>query len=150
MWHLDVIMISSLKITIYFFFLKVIILPFLKKCHFFEISVISCFSVESFFSFFSPANFSRPSVYRFSPNLSKTCLLTCDLNRRGRFLRSSKTRSQRPKNKNRSFFSPGRHVFARCDEMVKVFWKKLFCDNVFMLLGYTFHQMSLRQYLTVL
>ena len=35
------------------------------------------------------------------------CLLACDLNRRGRFLKSSKNRSRRPKtSKNRSFFAP--------------------------------------------
>ena len=39
-------------------------------------------------------------------------------------LKSSKTRSRRPKTlKNRSNFRTGRHVFARCGETVKAFWK---------------------------
>jgi len=88
------------------------------KMLFFKISVILCFSVDFLFSFLSPANFSRPSRTKFGTNVS-SCL------------RFKHTRAIFEKFKNQvttakklwSFFRPGRHVFARCDETVKVFLK---------------------------
>ena len=102
------------------------------KIQFFKISVILCFSVDLlYFHFFSPKNISQPSLDRFAPNLARTCLLACDLYLGERFLKSSKTRSRRPKtSKNLSNFRTGCHVFARCEETVKVFLKNLYCDDI--------------------
>ena len=117
-----------LLFSFHFFYISVF-----AKMQFFKISEILCFSVGLlFFSFFlfSPAKFSQPPLDRFAPNLARICLPALGRKWRGRFLKSSKTRSQRPKDiKNRSIFHTHRHVFARCDEMVKDFWKNLFCDD---------------------
>ena len=89
---------------------------------FFKISVILCFSVDLLY-FFPPENFSQPSLDRFAPNLARMCLLACDFYWIKRLMKSSKTRSQQPKDiVNRSNFRPARHVFARSDETVKDFF----------------------------
>ena len=95
---------------------------------FFKISVILCFSVGFlFFLFFSPAKFSQPPLDQLAPNLAGICLPALCRKGRGRLLKSSKTRSQRPKKQqNRWIFHTRRHIFARCDETVKDFWKTFF------------------------
>jgi len=78
------------------------------------------------FAFFSPANFSQPPLNRFAPNLERMCPTTRGRKWRLRFLKSSKTRLQRPKtSKNRSIFHTRSHAFVLCNETVKDFWKML-------------------------
>ena len=97
----------------------------LAKMQFFKISVILCFSVDFFFFlFFLPPTFlgrlltdlhqiwhGRPIWYaiyteaRFFGKVQKP------------------GHNGQKTSKNRSFFHLRRHIFARCDETVKVFWK---------------------------
>jgi len=88
------------------------------------------FSVLCFIIFFSPDNFSPPSLDRFA-QIGTNVSSACDLYGVSDFLKSSKTRSQRPKTRKvRQIFRLRRHVFARCDETLKVFLKILFCDGI--------------------
>ena len=54
---------------------------------------------------------------RFATNLARTCFLSSYLFSEERCLKSSKTRSQRPKHRHiaQSTFRPRRYVSARCD-----------------------------------
>ena len=95
------------------------------KMQFCKISVILCFSVGLLFCFSSQI-FQLP-LDRLAPNLARICLPDLDIKRRGWFLKSSKTWSQRPKKHRKigQFFTTV-VVFVRCDETVKDFWKIFF------------------------
>ena len=93
--------------------------------NFFKISVILCFSVGSFlYFFFLRTNFlSRLSAdsHQIWP---ERVFLHAIYTEESDFWKVKKPGHDGQKtSKNRSFYRPGRHVFARCDETVKVFCK---------------------------
>ena len=101
------------------------------KSAIFKISVILYFSVDLLF--FSRQLFSavsRPSCTKFGRNVSSSMRF---IRARGTFEKFKKV--QKPghngqkKLKFRSNFRPSRHVFARCDETVNVFFY-LVCDDI--------------------
>ena len=88
---------------------------------FFKISVILCFSVDLLF-FFSREFFSAvsgPICTKFGANVS-SCMRF--ILRRAILEKLKNQVTTAKKQKNRSNFRTGRHVFARCDETVKVFF----------------------------
>jgi hypothetical protein len=98
---------------------------------FFNISVILYFFLWICFIFFSPKIFSQPSLNRFSPSLSLTCLV-CDLFWVEQFLKSSKTTSRRLKtSKNRSNFRPAVTFSLVVTKRLKFFWKTFLWWHLF-------------------
>ena len=90
---------------------------------FFNISVILCFSVDLFY-FFLPRIFLSRLWTDLHQIWHERVFLHAIYTEESDFWKVKKNRSQRPKtSKNRSNFRTGRHIFARCDETDKDFWK---------------------------